>query len=121
MGKDLGREVLMTTEACNNSTIYSSSIPFNRSTGEVALKVVSTGNATLAITQQCSEDDVTWYDVVSGSMTAMGAAGSSTTATISNWIVPTLAPAPYIRFKVVESATVAATISITMYSQESYV
>lgn len=121
MGKILGREVLMaagTTIAQNDST-YTSSFPFNKSTGEVALLVVTTGNCTLAITQQCSEDNITWYDAVNGSMTAMGAAGSSTTATISNWIVPTLAPAPYIRFKVAEANAAAGTGKIIMYSQES--
>jgi hypothetical protein len=107
MGRIYGKEVLANKQASRNNTTYSSSMRFDTCTGDVGAIVLATGANTYAITQQCSLDNINWYDAVNGAMSAVGALASSTTAAISTWVYPTLVPAPYIRFKIVESANAA--------------
>ena len=108
MSRVLGKEVLVEAQASRNNTTYSGSMKFDTCTGDVALRVIATGANSYAITQQCSTDDHNWYDCTDGNEGAFGAVASTTTTAVSAWVVPTLAPAPYTRFKIVESADAAA-------------
>ena len=119
MSRVLGREVLADGAASAGSdTTYTSSMKFDTSTGDVALKVDMVGAKTWTVTQQCSKDDHNWYDPTDGNETAIGAVCSTTTTAVSKWIVPTLAPAPYIRFKVVSGTAGATTYSISVIFSE---
>ena len=119
--RTLGREILATASAVNNTTIYSDSMKFETCTGDYAMKVIATAACSYTITQQCSDDNLTWYDPTDGNEGAIGAVTSTTTTAVSAWIVPTLAPAPYIRFKIVNSSAVAGTVTIHFYMQEETV
>jgi len=103
-------------ESINGATAYTSSVSSVRSTGNTALKIVSSAG-TLAITQQCSADKgKTWQDPTDGAGNALGAvlaAGGVGTY----YIVPSVVVSPLIRYKVVES-TAATTVTITYIQSE---
>ena len=82
------------------------------------MKVDATGSSSYTITQQCSDDNLHWYDPTDGNESAIGAVASTTTTAVSAWIVPTLAPAPYIRFKIVNGTAGAQTVSIVAFFSE---
>lgn len=118
----LGREVLAEEAASAGSdTNYTPSMKFDKVTGDVAIEAVLAGAKTWTVTQQCSRDNIHWYDPTDGNETAIGAVASTTTTAVSAWIVPVLAPAPYIRFKVVNGTAGATTYTIIVYAQEETV
>lgn len=118
----LGREVLADGAASAGSdTTYTASMKFDKCTGDYAMEVSMLGAKTWTVTQQCSFDNVTWYNPTDGNEGAIGAVCSTTTTAVLAWIVPTLAPAPYIRFKVVNGTAGAITYTIIMYAQEETV
>ena len=103
-------------ESVDNATAYSSVIPFTRTTGEIAVEVISTaGNIT--ITQQCSSDQKLWYDPVDGSGNALGAVVAAMTVG-SKWVIPSAVLATYMRYKVVENNVAASTVKVRVVIQE---
>jgi hypothetical protein len=95
-------------------THYSNSRVFHDCTGTACCLIVVTGDGTVTITQQCSTDNVTWYDPETASAAA-GAVEDSITATAGRYLSFTPVLCPYIRFKVVETGEAStATVSITL-------
>ena len=120
--RTIGKHVMCTAQASRNNTTYTASVPFNRCGGDVGLLVTATEANTYAITQQVSDDNLTWYDPKDASNGALGAVASSTTAAIATrWVSIALRQAPYTRFKIVESANAAAgLVTIVMFPIEEY-
>ena len=85
-----------------NATKYSDSWNFRKCTGSASVLVVSTAG-TLAITQQCSADNVTWYNPVDISNGALGVVKAAQATTTGSYIVYTPVLTEWARFKVVES------------------
>ncbi len=107
----VSKEVLMSAiTVAKNGTSYSNSREFHDCDGTACLKIISTAGS-ITVTQQCSLDDVNWYDPE----TAAGAAGAvedTITVTTGRYLSFTPVLCDHIRFKVVE-ANVAAT-SVTL-------
>ena len=115
----LGRAILASGAASAGSdTTYTGSMPFETCTGDLALQVDLLGAKTWTVTQQCSDNDKDWYDPTDGNEGEIGAVASTTTTAVNAWIVPVLAPAQYIRFKVVNGTAGATTYSIIVHFQE---
>lgn len=107
----ISKEVLMDTVAvATTDTHYSNSRRFHDCNGTACLKVISTAGD-IDVTQQCSIDDVTFYDPtdVSG---AVGAVEDTITVTTGRYISFTPVICPYVRFKVVQGA--GATTNVTL-------
>lgn len=118
MSQFLGHKKLATDLACNNTTVYSESMPFETCTGDVAIELTATTASTWTITQQASPDNIKWYDCTDGNEGAVGAVCSTTTTAVSAWIVPTLAPCPYVRFKIVNGTELAGVVNLTLFYSE---
>jgi hypothetical protein len=97
-------ETLMSVEEIAiNDTHYTSSRKFHDCTGNAAilLTLTSSGHATATVTQQCSMDNVTWYEPI----TTAGAANTLVITAIDHEATPAYiifdpVLAEYIRFKV---------------------
>lgn len=84
-----------------NTTEYSSSTRFSRCTGSAALFISSTAGS-ITVSQQCSNNNVDWYDPIDTSAAALAVVATDLTTTTGVYIAFTPALANYIRFKVVE-------------------
>ena len=112
----VSKEVLMSAvEVAVNDTHYSNSRKFHDCDGTACLKIISTAGD-ITITQQCSLDDVTWYDPE----TASGAAGAvenaiTVTSAAGRYLSFTPVLCDYIRFKVAQgTGGVTATTNVTL-------
>ena len=116
----VGYDTLMKVELLEASdTHYTSSMKFDKCTGEVCVLIVLTGTGTGTITQQCSMNDVNWYDPVNASGSAVGTVCTAKAATTGTWISYSRVMSPYIRFKVVEAGGAATTtVTLTLIFQE---
>ena len=116
----VGYAPLMVKETLGASeTHYTSSMKFSRCTGEICVFIVLTGSGTGTITQQCSMNDVDWYDPVNASGSALGTVCTANAATTGTWISCSPVMSNHIRFKVVEAGGVNTTIaSVTLIFQE---
>ena len=123
MSMFLAQEVLASAKAANNSTVYSDSAKFRSTTGFSCVRVVvaSAGSPTVTITQQCSTNNIDWFDPVDTADTALNAVTVFTTTTGSKYVQFSPVMAPYIRFKIVESASVACTVTTELVYQEASV
>jgi hypothetical protein len=86
-----------------NDTHYTESRRFHDCIGDAALLITlaSAGAATTTITQQCSIDNVTWYDPKSTAGAALGAIITAVAvASTPIYVVFTPIIAPYVRFVV---------------------
>ena len=115
--RNLWKDVVYNGTA-NNNTTYGSVINTQRSTGDVAFKVVTSAGE-IAVTQQCSMDGVNFYDPIDGADSALGTINASLTVG-TYYIVPALVVAPYSRVKVVENGTASTVVTITMVFQEEF-
>lgn len=106
------RELLMDAVTIDGATDYSESRPFHNCAGDAVLFIVSTAG-TLAISQQCSMNNVDWYDPVNTSDSALGVVKSAQTVTTGVYVIFTPVISKFIRFKVTES-TAAAVVSLTL-------
>lgn len=111
----ISSEVLMNaTEVGADATGYSNSRVFHDCTGTACCLIVVTGDGTVTVTQQCSNDNTTFYDPETSSAAA-GAVEDSITVTAGRYLSFTPVLCKYIRFKVVETGQAsAATVSITL-------
>jgi hypothetical protein len=98
-------------------TAYSTSVPMRVFDGTAAVLIKSSAGS-ITVTQQCSVDDVTFYDPVNTSNSALGAVAAAMTVG-SRYVQPDLVPAMYMRFKVVEGNVGATVVTITMVFTES--
>jgi len=107
----VSKEVLMNAVAVAiNDTHYSNSRKFHDCDGTATLKIISTAGS-ITVTQQCSLDDVTWYDPTN-EVGAIGAVENAITVTPGRYLSFTPVLCDYIRFKVVQGA--GATTSVTL-------
>lgn len=113
------RTILANAKAiAQNATGYSDSIDCKFSQGDAAV-LVKTVTGTCTITQQCSHDNVNWYDAVSSAGAALGAVCTALAATTGTYIAYTPVLAPYIRYKIVETNVGALTITLTcMFTED---
>ena len=95
-----------------SATVYSASRKFHDCAGDAILYIVSTAG-TLAISQQCSLNDVDWYDPVNTSDSALGVVKAAQTVTTGVYVVFTPVISKYIRFKVIES-TAETVVTLTL-------
>lgn len=114
MGRSMiSKEVLMNAvTVAKNGTGYSNSRCFDDCDGTATVKLISTAGS-ITITQQCSIDDVNWYDPE----TAAGAAGAveaTVTVTTGKYISYTPVLAPFIRFKIVEGNVAATVVTLEL-------
>jgi len=95
---------------------YTDSMDFSRCAGDAA--VLYTGSlGTATITQQCSFDNINWYDPIAAAGTALGAVCTATAAsTVYISFTPVLAP--FVRFKVDETNVAILTYSLTLIFRE---
>ena len=101
-----------------SATGYSESVDFSRCQGEAAVLVTSAvGGAT--ISQQCSKDNVTFYDPVVAAGTATGAVCTALAAADTpRYIAFSPVMAPYARFKIIEDGTGDLVISLRFCFRE---
>ena|SRR3990167_1282117 len=102
--------------AVNNSTDYTTSYRFQRSTGDVCILVV-TDAGTVNVSQQCSLDNQTWYDPINSSGSTVGAVATGQTVG-SKYCVVTPVMAPHVRYKITETAAAATNVTLTLLSGE---
>lgn len=114
--KKLYNQVIHNAEVARNATAYTSSVPFSRATGEIAVEIISSAGS-ITVTQQCSQDNSTWYDPQDGSGSALGAVVAAMTVG-SNYVCPSAVLAPYLRYKIVEGNTAATTVKLRVIFQE---
>ena len=114
---DLGIIELAALLAVESTTKYTGSIDFRGCAGDAAVLLISTAG-TLAVTQQCSLDDTTWYDPVNSSNAAIGSVASAFTTSTGKYISYTVVLAPYIRFKIVESTAATSVTLKLIYRKE---
>lgn len=95
-----------------SATVYTDSVAFDRCVGDACVLVISTAG-TLAITQQCSLDNVDFYSPVNATPGAVGSVAPSQTVTTGTYISYTPIQAEYIRYKIVES-TAATTVTVKL-------
>lgn len=108
----VSKEVLMNVSVLRNGTSYSNSRRFHDCDGTACLKVVSTAGS-ITVTQQCSLDDVNWYDPET-SAGAAGAVENAITVTTGRFLSFTPVLCDYIRFKVVEANVAATTVTLEL-------
>lgn len=110
----LGDVKLMNAQALlQNATGYSSSLIFDVAAGDATVLLVSTAGS-ITITQQCSLDNITWYDPVNASGSAVGSVASAFTVSAGTYISFTVVQSPFIRFKVVEGNVANTVCSLNL-------
>jgi len=112
----VSKEKLMDTVKCETggaiATIYSNSRRFHDCDGTACVLITTTTAQDIAVTQQCSTDNKTWYDPET-SAAAAGVVDTSITADGTVYMSYTPVLCDYIRFKVVNSGT-SNYVSITL-------
>ncbi len=101
--------LLNATSVAASGTGYTNSRKFHDCDGTAVVLIIVTGTGTCTITQQCSTDEVTFYDPE----TASGAAGAvedSIVATAGRYLSFTPVLCDWIRFKIVETGTSNAVV-----------
>jgi hypothetical protein len=119
MGRSIvSKEVLMNAVVVAKSdTHYSNSRKFHDCDGTATLKIICAGAASnITVTQQCSLDNVTWYDPTNEAG-AIGAVENAITVTAGRYLSFTPVLCDYIRFKVVQGdigGTNTATVTLEL-------
>jgi len=93
-------------------TVYSKSVPFYDCDGTACLRIVSTAGS-ITVTQQCSINNVDFFDPETSSGAA-GAVEDTITVTTGRYISFTPVMAPYVRFKVVEGDVAATVVTLEL-------
>lgn len=114
----LSRTPLCTsTEVGLGATVYSDSINFSKCQGEATVWLSSTAGR-ITVTQQCSINDVDWYDPVDTAAAALGAVASLVTVTTGRYVSYTPVIAPFIRYKIVENLAATVVNLILIFREE---
>ena len=109
----VSKEVLANAKAVGkNATVYSNSRKFHDCDGTACLKIISTAGS-ITITQQCSIDDINWYDPTNESG-AIGAVENAITVTTGRYLSFTPILCDYIRFKIVEANVAATAVTLEL-------
>jgi hypothetical protein len=114
MGRSIvSKEVLRNAvTVAKNATVYSNSRAFDDCDGTAIVKLISTAGS-ITVTQQCSLDNVNWYDPETASGAA-GAVEATVTVTTGKYISFTPVLAPFIRFKIVEGNVAATVVTLEL-------
>jgi hypothetical protein len=111
------QETLMSAEVVAQAdTHYTSSVDFERCTGVASVLIISTAG-TVTITQQCSLDDITWYDPINNAGVALGVVCTAKTVTTGIYVAYSPVATPYVRFKVVETNTAQTSVTVKLLFQ----
>ncbi len=115
---NIGKETLSTVNT-QNSTKYTDSLIFERMTGVAAVLITSSAGS-ITVSQQCSIDNINWYDPKDNAGNAVGVIGTTLTS-ITTGVYITYSPvlAKYARLKVVENNSAAANVTIQFLFQET--
>lgn len=108
----ISKEVLMGVVAVSNQTKYSNARKFHDCDGTACVLIVSTAGS-ITVTQQCSTDNVTWYDPET-SAGAAGAVEDTITVTTGRYLSYTPVLSDWLRFKVVENGTASTNVTLTL-------
>jgi len=108
----VSKERLATALAADDGTVYSNSRRFHDCDGTACLLIISTAGS-ITITQQCSNDDSTWYDPENAAG-AVGAVEDAITVTTGRYLSYTPVLCDYIRFKIVEDGTAETAVTLTL-------
>jgi hypothetical protein len=112
----VSKEKLMNAVECEAggdiATIYSNSRRFHDCDGTACVLITTSTAQDIAVSQQCSPDNVTWYDPETAAAAA-GVVDSSITADSTVYMSYTPVLCDYIRFKVVNLGT-SNLVSITL-------
>jgi hypothetical protein len=111
----VSKEVLMSAVAVAiNDTHYSNSRKFHDCDGTATLKIISSGtDSSITITQQCSLDNVTWYNPTNEAG-AIGAVENAIGPTTGRYLSFTPVLCDFIRFKVAQGAGATATVTLEL-------
>lgn len=96
----------------NPTTTFSNSVELIVWAGFAAIEVVS-NTSTITITQQCSSDNVTWYDAVNASGTALGPVATGTTGALYVEFDPVLTKYFRLKYAPSGSGTITAKLIIS--------
>ena len=100
------------------ATEYSQSTNF-RYTDESASLLLSTTAGSITVSQQCSMNNVDWYDPYDTAGNLIAVVATAQGVTTGKWIAYNPAMAPYTRFKVVETGGAAdSTVIVELMIQE---
>ena len=111
-------KVMCSAQAVDKAaTGYSTAIDFRRCTGETAVLLKTTAG-TIAVTQQCSVDNVNWYDPTDALDIAVGSVVAAQTVSTGRWIAFSPVPCNYLRFKIVEANSAATVVTLTLIDRE---
>lgn len=112
MPSHLNQSLLANAQAvAQAATAYSSSLDFRGCVGNVALFIASTAGS-VTISQQCSLDNVTFYDPEDTSGGALGVVRSALTVTTGKYVPFTPVLATWTRFKIVEGNVAATAVTL---------
>lgn len=120
MSKMLAVERMCTALAADNGTVYTDSKKFRSTTGFITILVTSSAAGSVTITQQCSKNNIDWYDPIDSDANALGQVIAAMGAT-TYYIQCSPVLAPYIRYKVVEDGTLATAVTLDLIYQEDSV
>ena len=96
-----------------STTDYSNSVDTRVWGGFASVELVLSGAApSITVTQQCSNDNSTWYDPIDSSGNALGAIASAISASKFVQFNPVMAP--FIRLKYVTTATTTVTARLNI-------
>lgn len=112
--KMVSSELLASAQAITKAaTAYTNSRKFSDWDGNKAVcRIISTAGS-ITITQQCSNDDSTWYDAEDATA-AKGAVEDTITVTTGRYIEFTPVLCKFIRFKVVEGNSAATALTLEL-------
>ena len=95
------------------ATVYTSSMAFGGSAGDVAV-ILATTAGTIAVSQQCSLDNVNWYDPVDAAGAAKGAVVAAQGVTTGKYITFSPVISNWARFKIIEANVAGTVVTITL-------
>jgi hypothetical protein len=115
----ISKEKLMDAKECltgetpDITTIYSNSRKFHDCDGTACVLLTASSAAEIAVSQQCSTDNKTWYDPETNTAAA-GVVETAKTADSTVYMSYTPVLCDYIRFKVIAASAVSNLVSITL-------
>jgi len=113
----LTRNLSISQTVTASATGYTESLNFRAAKGYAAiLYTEELAGSSVTITQQCSLDNVTFYDPTDADGTALGEVAAALTADRYTQFSPVIAP--FIRFKVVAAAGQSSVFSMKLVSME---
>lgn len=118
----IAEELLMNAIAVDNTTKHSDSIKFDQigAEGNASVLLVSSAAGTITVSQQCSRDNVNWFDPQDENGAPLGQVITGlAVATTGKWIIYNPVFAPYIRFKVVEGGVLSTNVSLRLFFQQA--